>query len=296
MAKKKSISLVLGSGGARGLAHIGIIKWLEENDYEIKAIAGCSMGALVGGIHAIGQLDEFETWVRGITKTDMLALMDVSFGMDGLIKGDRIINTLRNLVGEALIEDLPVEFTAVAANISKRKEVWFRQGPVFEAIKASISLPLIFKPYRLNGDDLIDGGILNPVPIAPTFSNQTEYTVAVNLCAPQVEGIEISSSKHREEPSGDRSIVSNAIRDFATTLTDKLTQSRVDIRAYEIVYKSFDAMQGTIARQKIAAYPPDCLLEIPANLCSMMEFDAAAPLIEFGYKKAARELPDKLCD
>lgn len=296
MGREKTVSLVLGSGGARGLAHIGIIHWLEENGYVIKAISGCSMGALVGGIHAIGRLDDFERWVCGITKGDILALLDVSFGMDGLIKGDRIINTLRNLVGDELIEELPVEFTAVAANISKRKEVWFQQGPLFEAIKASISLPLVFKPYRQNGDDIIDGGILNPVPIAPTFSNQTDYTVAVNLCGPQVEGIDINAGRNTENKADDRSVVSAAIRDFAATLTDKITQSRVDIRAYEIVYKSFDAMQGTIARQKIAAYPPDCVLEIPANLCSMMDFDAARTLIEFGYEKAKTELPGKLGD
>lgn len=180
---KTTVSLVLGSGGARGLAHIGIIHWLEEHGYEVQSIAGCSMGALVGGIYAIGKLEEFEKWVCAVTKGDMISLLDFSLGMDGLFKGNKIIDTLKGLVGEKCIEDLPISFTAVAANISQGKEVWFSEGPVFDAIRASISLPLFFTPYKHNGADLIDGGILNPVPIAPTFSDQTDMTIAVNLCA-----------------------------------------------------------------------------------------------------------------
>lgn len=293
MQTKKTVSLVLGSGGARGLAHIGIIHWLEEQGFEITSISGCSMGALVGGIHAIGKLDEYERWLRGITKRDMLALLDVSLGSDGLIKGDRIIDTLRGLVGDERIENLPVSFTAVAANISRRKEVWIRKGSLFDAIRASIALPLIFKPVDMNGDDVIDGGILNPVPIAPTFGDQTDYTIAVNLCAPPVKGAEIVAEKlNGSEENGSK--VSAAIGDFITSLTDKITSKRSDFRAYDIVYKSFDAMQGTIARQKIAAYPPDCVLDIPINLCSMMDFDKTGPLIQYGHDLAARKLPSVL--
>jgi len=293
MAAKKTVSLALGSGGARGLAHIGIIRWLEEHDCEIRSIAGSSMGALVGGIHAIGKLDEYEAWARTVSKGDMLALLDVSLGADGLIKGDRIIDTLRNLVGERRIEDLDVSFTAVAANITRRKEVWFRQGPIFDAIKASISLPLLFKPFVLDGDDLIDGGILNPVPIAPTFSDQTDLTVAVNLCAPQEDGAELPPGpKHDAGANG--SLVSRTIADFVDAVGERITRRRTDIPAYNILYRSFDAMQGTIARQKIAAYPPDCVINIPANLCSLMDFDRAARLIEYGYRKAGEVLPAKL--
>ena len=292
MPEPKTISLALGSGGARGLAHIGVIRWLEDHGYDIRSIAGTSMGALVGGIHAIGRLDDYEAWARKVTKGDMLALMDVSLGTDGLIKGDRIIGTLRNLVGDRRIEDLDVSFTAVAANISRRKEVWFRQGPMFDAIKASISLPLLFKPFVLDGDDLIDGGILNPVPIAPTFSDQTDFTVAVNLCAPQEDGVELPPE--RKKKNGDSSLVSRTIGDFVDALGERLTRRRTDIPAYNVLYRSFDAMQGTIARQKIAAYPPDCVIDIPANLCGLLDFDKAGQLIEYGYAKAEAVLPGKL--
>lgn len=287
--KKKTISLVLGSGGARGLAHIGVIRWLEENGCEIKSIAGSSMGALVGGIHAIGKLDEYERWARGITKRDMLALMDLSFGMDGLIKGDRLIDTLRNVVGEERIENLPINFTAVAANISRRKEVWIRKGPLFDAIKASIALPLIFKPVVVGGEDIIDGGILNPVPIAPTFGDLTNFTIAVNLCAPPVKGAEIKTDKHNGDENG--SGMSHAVTEFIGSMTDKIAMKRKEIRAYDILYKSFDAMQGSIARQKIAAYPPDAVLDIPINLSSLLDFDKAGPIIEHGYDLAGEHLP-----
>ncbi|MDC0335751.1 patatin-like phospholipase family protein [Pseudodesulfovibrio sp.] len=290
---RKTVSLVLGSGGARGLAHIGIIRWLENNGYAITSIAGCSMGALVGGIHAIGKLDEYERWVCGITKSDMLALLDVSFGTDGLIKGDKIIDTLRNLVGDEKIEDLPIRFTAVAASITKRKEVWFDKGPLFDAIKASISLPLFFKPFVYKEQKLIDGGILNPVPIAPTFSDHTDYTVAVNLCAPHEDGVVIKE-KSTQKKGENESLVSRTITDFIGAVTDSLTKKKGDIKGYEILSQSFDAMQGTIARQKIASYPPDCVVEIPVNLCGMLEFDKASQLIEYGYGKAAEVLPSKL--
>ncbi|WP_419784824.1 patatin-like phospholipase family protein [Pseudodesulfovibrio sp.] len=296
MADCKTVSLALGSGGARGLAHIGIIRWLEDNGCEIKSIAGTSMGALVGGIYAIGKLDEYEEWVRTVTKGDILALLDLSFGTDGLIKGDKIIETLRHLVGERQIEDLDVSFTAVAANITRRKEVWFRQGPIFEAIKASISLPLLFQPYRFDGDDLVDGGILNPVPIAPTFSALTDMTVAVNLCAPQEDGAELPAPHKNEADDDDGSIISRTITDFMGAVGERLTRRRTDIKAYNILYQSFDAMQGTIARLKVAAYPPDCLIEIPANLCSLLDFDRAGQLIEYGYRKAAEVLSEKLLD
>lgn len=289
---KKTVSLVLGSGGARGLTHIGVIRWLEENGYEIASISGTSIGALIGSIYAIGKLDQFEEWVCSLSKGDMLGLLDISLGVDGLIKGDKIMETIRAMVGDRYIEDLPIKFTAVASNISKRKEVWFQKGPMLDGVRASISLPLFFKPYPFNGDDLIDGGILNPVPIAPTFGDHTDYTVAVNLCAPHEEGAEIVAKKSSKSSN---SGVTKTFTDFTDALTEKLTRRRTDIRAYDILYKSFDAMQGTIGRQKIAAYPPDCVINIPSNVCALMDFDRAPELIRFGHEKAGKTLSSTLC-
>ena len=179
--KGKTVSLVLGSGGARGLAHIGIIRWLEEHDYQIKSVSGCSMGALVGGIYAAGKLDEFERWIRALTTLDILTFLDVTFRRGGFVKGEKIINTLKRLTGDQLIEDLPIPYTAVAVDIVREKEVWIDKGPLFDAIRASISLPFFFTPFQHHGITLIDGGVLNPVPIAPTFKDLTDLTIAVNL-------------------------------------------------------------------------------------------------------------------
>lgn len=178
---EKTVSLVLGSGGARGLAHIGVIHWLKENGFKIESISGCSMGALIGGVYATGKLDDFERWVNAITKLDIVTLLDLSWGRTGLIKGDKIINTLIDLVGDQLIEDLPISYTAIASDVNSEKEIWIKSGKLFDAIRASISLPLFFTPFNYRGIDLIDGGVLNPVPIAPTFGDETDMTIAVNL-------------------------------------------------------------------------------------------------------------------
>ena len=129
----KTVSLVLGSGGARGLAHIGIIKWLEENNFEIKSIAGCSIGSLIGGVYAAGKLDQLEKWMRSLSKMDIAALLDISWGSSGIFKGDRLIDTLINLLDEVRIEDISIPFTAVAANIVTEKEVWINSGSLFSA-------------------------------------------------------------------------------------------------------------------------------------------------------------------
>jgi NTE family protein len=146
--KKVTVSLVLGSGGARGLAHIGVIHELQDNGYEICSISGCSMGALIGGVFASGKLDEFERWICAINKMDMIKFLDISWGKDGLVKGEKIISTLIDLVGDKVIEELPIPFTAVAADVKNEKEIWINSGRLFDAIRASISLPLFFTPVK----------------------------------------------------------------------------------------------------------------------------------------------------
>jgi len=284
----KSISLVLGSGGARGLAHIGIIHWLEENGFKIESISGCSMGALIGGIYAAGKLDDFEQWVSAINKVDIFTLLDLSWEKNGLVKGDKIINTLVDLVGDQLIEDLPISFTATAADIINEKEVWIKSGRLFDAIRASISLPLFFTPFDYKGDQLIDGGVLNPVPIAPTFGDETEMTIAVNLGGPPVSQ-EIPTDELEE--TDDSSPLHEKVISFVSNF--KQAESKIighDWGAYDIANQAFDAMQGTIARQKIAAYPPDHVIEISRNACGTLEFDRAAEMIELGYRKAQESL------
>ena len=295
----KTVSLVLGSGGARGLAHIGVIKRLEECDYKINSIAGCSMGALIGGIYALGKLDEYEQWVRAITKFDIISLLDISLQKGGLVKGEKIIETLRELVGDKLIEELPIAYTAVASDLVNEKEVWIDDGPLFDGIRASISMPLFFTPFKRHGVELVDGGVLNPLPIAPTFRDDTDITIAVNLDgAAQPEGTKHKVKKKKKDKKKDKNkdkerekTVLAPLREKIDHFVGKLTSSSMDsvkagLGMYDVVHQSFDAMQGAITRQKLAAYPPGKVIEIARNACGILEFDRADEMIALGYEKA----------
>lgn len=280
----KTVSLVLGSGGARGLAHIGVIHRLEENGFVIQSIAGSSIGALIGGIHAAGSLDEYEQWVRAVTKVDIVTLLDLSWGKSGLVKGDKIINTLVKLVGEKRIEELPIQYTAVATDVRNQREIWIKSGKLFDAIRASISIPLLFTPFRKRGIDLIDGGVLNPVPVAPTIGDETDITIAVNLAGAE-ESPENPESAD-PSPAVHPSPLHEKINRFINRLQRSAAASGRDWGAYDIAMQAFEAMQSSIARQKLAAYPPDIVIEIPRNACQTLEFDRAAEMIEMGYQKA----------
>ncbi|MBB1487008.1 patatin-like phospholipase family protein [Oceanospirillum sp. D5] len=294
MDNKKRVSLVLGSGGARGLTHIGVIRWLEENHMEIASVSGSSVGALVGGIYAAGKLDEFEQWVRAITRTDMVNLMDIAWDRSGLIKGDKIINTLIGLVGEQHIEDLPVSFTAVACDIKSEREVWLNRGRLFDAIRASISLPMFFTPFKWHGRTLIDGGVLNPVPIAPTFGDRTDITIAVNLggamSASELEHSGFQPGSILVPEPASQALHEKITRYFRVMGKRSAGKSERDWSAYEVANQAFDAMQSTIARQKLAAYPPDLVIEVPKNACGTLEFDRADEMIQMGYRKADKAL------
>lgn len=285
---KKKVSLVLGSGGARGLAHIGVINWLEENDFRIVAVSGSSIGALVGGIYAIGKLEEYEHWVRAITTKDILRLLDITFDRDGLVSGDRVIDTLRDLIGDSQIEDLPIPFTAVATNVATEKEVWLNSGSLFDAIRASISLPLFFKPAVIDGVQLLDGGILNPVPIAPTFNDESDLTIAVNLCGRREAGFKLPEKKKQPEDEAD---FGQKIAEFIKGLdiTKKVTVKR-NGGMLDIASQTFDAMQGAIARQRLSAYPADIEISISKSACKILDFDRADELIQLGYETAEQKL------
>ncbi len=183
-AAAPTVSLVLGSGGARGYAHIGAIEELVAQGYDIRSVAGASMGALVGGMYAAGKLEEYRDWARALQRLDVLRLLDWTFSGGGFIKGDRVIDQLRKLIGDVRIEDLPISYTAVAVDLYAQREVWFSRGPLYDAIRASIAIPTVFRPHHYEGRTLVDGGLLNPVPITPTLRDLTDCTIAVDINAP----------------------------------------------------------------------------------------------------------------
>jgi len=287
----KTISLVLGSGGARGHAHLGVIKAIEERDLEIRNIAGTSMGAVIGGIYAADELDTYEAWARKLSKRDVVRLLDFSFTWTSIFKGERIFEVLKDLIGDRNIEDLDRGFTAVATAIDEQREVWINKGPLFRAIRASTAVPGVFSPVQVNGQTLVDGGLINPIPIAPTLNDATDLTIAVNLNAlgeNYVPAEEVSDPAELEEKQGYREKISNFLDDLLKD--DNEDAGNPD--AAELLTRSIDVMQGAIARLKLAAYTPDKVVEIPRDACSFFDFYKTAEMSDLGYERACKALDD----
>ncbi|MFN2350098.1 MAG: patatin-like phospholipase family protein [Thioalkalivibrio sp.] len=293
--QQKNLSLVLSSGGARGLAQIGVIHWLEENrDFKISSISGCSMGALIGGIHAAGKLDIYEQWVTALSKRDVFRLLDFSYSWSGLFSGDRLISKLRDMLGEINIEDLPVSFTAVATDLENSREVWLSEGPLFDAIRASIAIPTVFTPFNYKGRLLVDGGLINPVPIAPTLRDNTDLTVAVNLNGRQ-EAMFFEHEEPDTQPDAKQSQYQKAIANFIEGIQDRLGRQSDEpsMGMLDVVSRSIETMQNNISRFRMAAYNPDYLIEIPVNACGLFDFHRAQEMIDLGYERAEKAFRDK---
>lgn len=276
----KSVSLVLGSGGARGLAHIGAIRELVKAGARIEAIAGCSMGALVGGVYAAGRLDAYEEWVRGLAQSDILGLIDWTFSGGGLMKGRKIINKLSELVGELNIEDLPIDFTAVAVDIDNSKEVWLDRGPLFDAVRASIAIPGIFTPHRYNNRTFVDGGLLNPIPVAPTLRCMSDLTVVVDVNGPSDPDLDTDDQDKDESPGGILGKLREFMDSFSSTDSPKETQPGL----LAVMMRSLDTMEAAITRQQLAIFQPDLVIRVPKNVCMVHEFHRADEVIGLGAR------------
>jgi NTE family protein len=286
---RKTISLVLGSGGARGLAHIGVIRVLERQGWKIGAIAGSSMGALIGGFYAAGKLDDYAEWVQELTEFNVLRYLDIAWGGAGMLKGQMLMETLQEFVGSHRIEDLPIPLTIVASDVLARKEVWLNRGDLFNAIRASIAVPTVFTPHTIKGRPLLDGGVLNPVPIAPTLQDSTDAIIAVSLSGVEKRMGERSrrspKPKSSEKP---RHRYQKQIEAFIDQLQERLgfgrerEENEPSLSLTDAALLSLDAMQASIARCMLAAYPPDLLIEIPINTCAAHEFYRAEEVIAVG--------------
>ncbi|RMF96953.1 MAG: serine protease [Gammaproteobacteria bacterium] len=292
----RNISLVLGSGAARGLTHIGVIEALERRGFRIRSIVGCSMGALIGGIHAMGKLDVYRDWVCALERVDVLRLMDPSLTASGLLRGQKIIDVLRESIGDTDIEELPIKYTAVATDLQAQKEVWIEQGSLFDAIRASIAIPTVFTPYRLGDRLLLDGGLLNPIPVTPTLRDDTDLVVAVDLSGPPDSEIQGRLRALAQARDGELDKYRNAIRRFLDDAIERLAgalqpdESDDELGLREIVMGSFELMQATIARHQLASNPPDLLITVPRNICQSFDFHKAAPLIAIGRELAEEAL------
>jgi NTE family protein len=279
-----TVSLVLGSGGARGLAHIGVIQWLTENGYSIRSISGTSIGALVGGIYATSKLEVYAEWVLALERMHVLRLLDPTIGRPGIFKGERIISVLRDLIGDMDIEELPISFTAVATDLDSGQEVWLRSGKVFDAIRASIATPMVFTPVRHGDRTLIDGAVINPVPIAPTLDDTTDLTIAVDLSGP--------AELRPMTPISASLIGDNSYRKRILKFVEAMRPARAPKEPsrglLDVAFSSMQTMQDTIARLRVSAYSPDVMVEVPRNACGFFEFWRAEELIALGRERAAQ--------
>lgn len=298
-ARPRDISLVLGAGGARGLAHIGVIEVLEAAGFRIVASAGTSMGALVAGVHAAGKLAEYRDWVSALQRTDILRLLDFAFGHPGLIKGDRLIGVLRELVGERQIEDLPVRFTAVATDLGAQREVWINRGSLFDAIRASIAIPMIFTPHYVNGRELVDGGLLAPVPIAATRQAMADLVIAVDVNArtnrPLVAPDATELQRTQPAPVAvDANGWTSRIAALVETWWDKKPAAPREQAArtgmIDLMSRSLDTMQAQLSRLQLAQDPPDLLIRIPGDIAMFHEYWRGTELIRAGREAAEKAL------
>lgn len=289
----KTVSLVLGSGGARGLAHIGVIRELESRGYEIHAIAGCSIGALIGGIYAIGELETYADWVTGLNQSDIFRLLDWTFSGGGLIRGNKLINKLKGLVGDRNIEDLSLDYTAVAVDIEKGKELWLDEGPLFDAIRASIAIPALVTPHQYRGCTLVDGGLLNPVPIEPTLRTLTDMTIIVDVNGKAARPQPLGRVDDRDEKG--RGFLQR-MRGYFGSTDSKFMSTEAGMPLSEVMMHSLDIMQGAITRQRLAVAQPDLVISIPKNTCMIYEFHLAEAVIALGRKLARETLEAREAD
>jgi NTE family protein len=277
------VALALGSGGARGYAHIGVIQVLEEGGFDIVAVAGSSMGSVVGGVYAAGYLDPYTEWVRTLKRVDVMRMLDPSLSAPGAIKADRIVDRVGEFVDGANIEELPIIFTAVATDLFARREVWFTHGRLDAAIRASIAIPGIFTPVELDGRVLVDGGVMNPVPIAPLGSVPCEVVVAVSL-----------NGEHRGQqqrgPVRETALRAVASRMGLTTDDEEIDEAPSTPGGLDVVNLSLETMQAALTRFCLAAYPPDVLITVPKDACRTFDFHRADEMIELGRELAVEAL------
>ncbi len=314
----KKVALVLGSGGARGYAHIGVIEALEARGYEIGCIAGCSMGAVVGGIYAAGKLDEYRQWTESLDYLDVLRLLDVSFRL-GAIRGEKVFGKIHEIVGEIDIEQLAIPYTAVATDLTNQQEIWFQEGCLHKAMRASAAIPSLFTPVTQGSRILVDGGLLNPLPIVPVVSSHCDLIVAVNLNSlnqkqyslPVIERPAAFKGKidqlmgslsarlpflRRETDEGGTEVDNPWIEPkLPREADDSVPKSASSSQALgnvgpasllELVNLSFETMQTSLAQYKIAGYPPDILINVPKRVCRFFEFHKAPELIMLGRQIA----------
>lgn len=277
----RRVALALAGGGARGVAHIGAIEELERRGYEIAAVAGTSMGALVGGMYAAGHLEEFKEWMCSLNRYKVFGLVDFTFSAEGLVKGSRVIDAMKELIPDMRIEQMRLPFTAVSADLLTGREVVIERGGLYDAIRASIAIPSVFRPVHRDGMVLTDGGIVNPMPVNRVRREAGDLLVAVDVCAPfAVEG---SGAVGGSVPAAGV----NAIGAGRAAL-----RKLPSLNYYKLITASTEIMTQHLTRLMCRLYRPDVLVELPADRFGLFEFYRSREIAEAGAA-AARQALDR---
>lgn len=285
MKKTKKVELVLGSGGARGIAHIKVIELLQRDGYEINRVIGCSMGAVVGGIYCAGYLDVYKEWLLTLNRTQLFNLMDFTLTNMGFLKGEKVLGKMHEITGDQLIEELPIPFVAVATDMIHKKEIYFRDGDLYAAMRASMSIPGIFTPVQHDNMILVDGGVLNPLPLNIAENNKDTLVVAVSLNGPD-EPTEIVNPES-EEPT------------HKSWLSRFLSQPKEKVRhipkfsLIDLMTHSYEFTQDKLVELTIQAYQPDIVIQIPTSSCGLFDFHKTEHMLAIGekyYEKAMADL------
>ena len=278
LTKTKNVALALSSGGARGLAHIGAIEELEAQGYHISSIAGCSMGALIGGVYAAGKLNEFREWMKTIDRKKMLGLIDFSLSLNHIVKGTRIIEAIMEFVPDVNIEDLPIPYCAVATDLKAGREVLFRKGSLFKAIRASISLPSFYEPVTINDMILIDGGIINPLPLNRVKRQPGDILVGIDVSGHDYKAQWDEMHRLTEMQKCDKSL--------KTKILDMLIPDNLEFNYYTVLSRASSLMirQNSILMAQLMK--PDMLIDVQMNRYGTFDFDKSEKLIAIGRQKA----------
>lgn len=275
---KQNVALVLSSGGSRGLAHIGAISELEKQGFEITSVSGSSIGSVIGGLYAMGKLHEYTEWVSTFNKMDIWGFMDFTLTTNGLLKGERVFDKMKSFIPDMNIEDMPIPFAAVATDILHEKEVVFTKGSFYEAVRASVAIPAVFTPVKYNNTILVDGGILNPIPIEHVRRKNGDILIVVNLYGEK----KVDIPKEKNTYNGYLNRLMNALLTLIST-GDKSSKGY-----YSLLSSTTSAMIHKIAKMSIEKHKPDIIINIPYDAANTFDFYRAKELIKLG-ESAAKE-------
>nr|WP_208976444.1 patatin family protein [Pseudovibrio hongkongensis] len=289
-----SIGLALGGGAARGWGHIGVLRALEEADIKAHVVCGSSIGAIVGGCYLAGKLDELEEFARSINRRRMFSLMDFSIGGAGLISGNKIFDLLHEHLGKTTIEELVTPFAAVCTELGTGHEIWLRSGSLAHALRCTASLPGIFEPVSYGGRWLVDGALVNPIPVSVCRAFGARFVIAINL---NTDSFGRGSTVVHDDPffnlQEDNQDTPNQLQLAKRIVRRKLFGKPKGLPGISgVMMESYNIIQDRIARSRLAGDPPDWVIPLRLGEIGLFDFHRAAESIEIGYETTQRMLTD----